>query len=204
MSAVYLNGVAQSRGWSVERGLSAGDHVRDGARLGRRDHGRFWRPLALPLRRRRPGLRGIHVDAVRVPDLAAHDGSAVTTPPSFPTLAGLGWSVHKKPVFSTIVASHVSGREVRDALLSESDLAIRADVRCHGFDGQHLSRRSAPTRCRPSWASFFSARGNMAPFFTTTRPIPPSINGTFATGDGSTTTFTFSATWARFSSRSAG
>src|SRR5580658_9817490 len=40
----------------------------------------------------------------------------MTTPPSFPTLAGLGWSVHKKPVLSTIVASHVSGREVRDAL----------------------------------------------------------------------------------------
>ena len=40
----------------------------------------------------------------------------MATPPSFPTLAGLGWSVHKKPVFSTVVASHVSGREVRDAL----------------------------------------------------------------------------------------
>jgi hypothetical protein len=40
----------------------------------------------------------------------------VTTPPSFPTLAGLGFSVHKKPMFSTIVAQHVSGREVRDAL----------------------------------------------------------------------------------------
>ena len=40
----------------------------------------------------------------------------MTTPPSFPSLAGQGWSVHKKPIFSTIVASHVSGREVRDAL----------------------------------------------------------------------------------------
>src|SRR6185312_5782930 len=40
----------------------------------------------------------------------------MTIPPVFPTLAGLGWSVHKKPVFSTLVASHASGREVRDAL----------------------------------------------------------------------------------------
>jgi hypothetical protein len=40
----------------------------------------------------------------------------MTTPPSFPALAGLGWSSHKKPTFATIVASHVSGREVRDAL----------------------------------------------------------------------------------------
>jgi hypothetical protein len=40
----------------------------------------------------------------------------MTTPPTFPSLPGQGWSVHKKPKFSTIVASHVSGREVRDAL----------------------------------------------------------------------------------------
>jgi hypothetical protein len=40
----------------------------------------------------------------------------MTTPPSFPTLPGQGWSVHKKPTFSTIVASHASGREVRDSL----------------------------------------------------------------------------------------
>ena len=48
-------------------------------------------------------------------------GSAVpsepaTTPPSFPVLAGQGWSVHKKPTLSTIVASHASGREVRSPL----------------------------------------------------------------------------------------
>ena len=40
----------------------------------------------------------------------------MTTPPLFPALPGQGWSVRKKPTFATIVASHVSGREVRDAL----------------------------------------------------------------------------------------
>lgn len=39
----------------------------------------------------------------------------VTTPPFLPTLNGLTWSRHKKPKFSTIVASHTSGREVRYA-----------------------------------------------------------------------------------------
>ena len=53
----------------------------------------------------------------------------MATPPSFPTLAGLGWSVHKKPVFSTLVASHVSGREVRDAALPKSDLAFELTYR---------------------------------------------------------------------------
>ncbi len=37
-------------------------------------------------------------------------------PPTFPVLAGQGWSVHKRPTFSTRVAGHVSGREVRGAL----------------------------------------------------------------------------------------
>ena len=40
----------------------------------------------------------------------------MSSPPVFPALAGQGWSVHKKPTFSTVVARHVSGREVRDAL----------------------------------------------------------------------------------------
>jgi len=43
----------------------------------------------------------------------------MTSPPSFPSLPGRGWSVHKKPLFSTLVASHVSGREVRNALFAE-------------------------------------------------------------------------------------
>ncbi len=37
----------------------------------------------------------------------------MSSPPSFPVLPGQGWSVHKRPTFSTQVASHVSGREVR-------------------------------------------------------------------------------------------
>ena len=40
----------------------------------------------------------------------------MSAPPFVPTLAGQGWSVHKTPLFSTIVVSHVSGREVRDPL----------------------------------------------------------------------------------------
>jgi hypothetical protein len=44
----------------------------------------------------------------------------VTTPPNFPVLPGQGWSVHKKPSFSTRVASHVSGREVRAPFYSNT------------------------------------------------------------------------------------
>jgi len=42
----------------------------------------------------------------------------MTIPPSLPGVPGLGWSRHKKPGFSTRVVSHVSGREVRVALMA--------------------------------------------------------------------------------------
>src|SRR5580704_16024687 len=42
----------------------------------------------------------------------------MTTPPALPGLPGLSWSRNKKPGFSTRVAPHVSGREVRVALMS--------------------------------------------------------------------------------------
>lgn len=41
-------------------------------------------------------------------------------PPSFPTLRGLGYSRVKSPVFSTRIAEHVSGRNVRQALYAQT------------------------------------------------------------------------------------
>ena len=42
------------------------------------------------------------------------------TLPLFPTLPGQGWSVVKTPTFSTRVASHSSGREVRSNLYAHA------------------------------------------------------------------------------------
>src|SRR5580658_5303897 len=42
----------------------------------------------------------------------------MTAPPTLPMLAGLSWSRHKRPGFSTRVAAHASGREVRVALMA--------------------------------------------------------------------------------------
>src|SRR5208337_2444752 len=109
------SGPAGERLDAVER-LSGVDRLRHGARSGRDDRGRLYRAVALPLRRRRTRFRGVHDDAVQARHGAPDGGQAVSAPPPFPTLAGQGWSVHKTPLFSTIVASHVSGREVRDAL----------------------------------------------------------------------------------------
>jgi hypothetical protein len=125
------------------------------------------------------------------PDAAVVDGETVTTPPSFPTLAGLGWSVHKKPVFSTVVASHVSGREVREALYQNPIWQFELT-----FDGLDSSAGTYPGLGAESlqilMGFFLACQGQYNTFLYTDPTDSAATNTTFATGDGATTIFTFS------------
>jgi hypothetical protein len=121
----------------------------------------------------------------------------VTTPPNFPSLAGQGWSVHKKPVFSTLVTGHVSGREVRDALwqypLWEFELS---------FDGLASDSASYPGLGARSLQSlmglFLQAQGQFGTFLYTD-PSDDSISSqALGTGDGTTNSFTFARTLGGF------
>ena len=113
----------------------------------------------------------------------------MTTPPSFPTLAGQGWSVHKKPTFNTIVATATSGREVRDSLwqypLWEFELV---------FDGLDSTASSYPGLGGQSLQSlmglFLQSGGQFGTFLYTDPTDNAVVNQGIATGDGSTTTFT--------------
>lgn len=114
----------------------------------------------------------------------------MTTPPSFPTLAGLGWSSHKKPTFSTIVASHVSGREVRDTLYQNPIWQFELT-----FDGLVSDSASFPSLGAQSLQSlmglFLQCRGQFGTFLYTDPTDDGVVGQTFATGDGATTAFTF-------------
>ena len=134
-------------GWSVSSGYAPA--ITFATRAGRRRRGlrRLRRPVALPLRRRRARLRGVHGAALRVEDPQTADGEAMTYPfvspclrysaPGeragmtlvFPTLSGQGWSFIKKPSFSTLVAPHVSRPRGARRALSEPDLAVRVCLR---------------------------------------------------------------------------
>ena len=111
------------------------------------------------------------------------------TPPSFPTLAGQGWSVHKKPTFNTIVAAATSGREVRDSLwqypLWEFELV---------FDGLDSSSSSYPGLGAQSLQSlmglFLQSGGQFGTFLYTDPTDNSVVDQGIATGDGSTATFT--------------
>jgi hypothetical protein len=115
----------------------------------------------------------------------------VTTPPSFPTLAGLGWSVHKKPVFSTIVASHVSGREVRDALYQNPIWQFELTI--DGMDSSTGFYPNLGAQSQQALLGFFlSCQGQYSTFLYTDPTDNSVTGGAIATGDGTTTTFTFS------------
>jgi len=119
------------------------------------------------------------------------------TPPSFPNLAGQGWSIHKKPVFSTLVASHVSGREARDALwrypLWEFELCfdgLASDASYPGLGAQSL---------QSLMGLFLQAQGRFGTFLYTD-PTDCGVSGQpVATGDGATVSFPLIRTLGGFS-----
>jgi uncharacterized protein (TIGR02217 family) len=115
----------------------------------------------------------------------------MTAPPSFPTLTGLGWSVRKRPVFSTIVASHVSGREVRDALYQNP--IWQFELTFDGLDSTSSSYPGLGANSLQSLMGFFlQCQGQFSTFLYADPTDSAVTEVTFATGDGSTTSFSFS------------
>ncbi len=114
----------------------------------------------------------------------------MTTPPSLPSLAGLSWSRHKKPGFSTRVASHVSGREVRVAPMSYP---------LYEFDTVYngLASSATPSFIGLGAASlqslmgfFLQLQGQFGTFLYNDPDDNTVAAQAFATGDGATTSFT--------------
>ena len=114
----------------------------------------------------------------------------MTAPPSLPTLAGLGWSVHKSPKFSTIVASHGSGREVRDALYQNP--IWQFELTFGGLDSSNGTYAGLGANSLQSLMGFFlQMQGQYGVFLYTDPTDSAVVNGGIAIGDGATTTFTF-------------
>jgi Conserved hypothetical protein 2217 (DUF2460) len=113
----------------------------------------------------------------------------MTTPPSFPVLAGQAWPVHKKPTFSTRVALHVSGREVRAPFYAQTLYEFELT-----FDGL-ASNAAYPGLGTNSLQSlmglYLQVQGQFGTFLYTD-PTDNAVTGqAIATGDGSTKAFTF-------------
>src|SRR5208283_4275738 len=120
----------------------------------------------------------------------------MTIPPTFAPPAGLGFSVHKKPLFSTIVAQHVSGREVRDALYAAP--IWQFEVPINGLSSNSSYPGLGNTSLQTLMGFFLSLQGQFGTFLYTDPTdfsvtggslINPATGGT--TGDGATTVFQF-------------
>jgi len=114
------------------------------------------------------------------------------TPPSFPVLPGQAWSVHKRPSYSTRVASHVSGREARTPFYSyplyEFELTFDALISNAAFP--NLGSNSLQSLM----GLYLQCQGQYGTFLYTD-PSDNSVSGQIiATGDGATTAFTFMRT----------
>ena len=115
----------------------------------------------------------------------------MTIPPSFPTLSGLGWSAYKKPIFSTIIAGHVSGREVRDALYQNPIWQFELT-----FDGLDSTAGAYPGLGPNSFQAlmgfFLECQGQYGTFLYVDPTDSFATDVTFSSGDGTTESFTFS------------
>ncbi|MGH6845321.1 MAG: baseplate megatron protein TIM-barrel domain-containing protein, partial [Methylocella sp.] len=113
--------------------------------------------------------------------------SGVQMPFNFPALPGLSWRVHKKPSFSTRVASHVSGRDVRlpfyAVTLYEFELTIE------GLDSNGAYPGLGVNSLQSLMGLYIQCQGQFGTFLYTD-PTDNAVTGqAIATGDGSTTVF---------------
>ena len=122
----------------------------------------------------------------------------MTTPSALPSLPGLAWSRHKKPGFSTRVASHVSGREVRVALMSYP---------LYEFEAVYNGLTSSATATFASLGSsslqslmgFFLQLLGQVGIFLYTDPDDNSVTGQgIGAGDGTTLSFVMGRTLGGF------
>jgi hypothetical protein len=114
----------------------------------------------------------------------------MTTPPSLPSLAGLGWSRHKKPGFSTRVASHVSGREVRVALMSYPLYEFEAVYGGLASAGTAAFEGLGASSLQSLMGFFLQLQGQFGTFLYADPDDHVVAGQAFATGDGATTSFT--------------
>lgn len=116
----------------------------------------------------------------------------MTMPPSFPLLPGQGWSVHKRPTFSTRVTSHVSGREVRAPLyyqgLYEFELTIE------GLDSSGVFTGLGANTLQSLMGLYISCQGQYGTFLYTDPTDNSVVGQAIGTGNGTQTIFTFRRT----------
>ena len=112
----------------------------------------------------------------------------MASPLVFPALSGLGWSVHKKPIFSTQIATHASGREVRNPLYLNP--LWEWEVLYDGLDSGSGYAGLGANSMQQLLGFFMLAQGQFGTFLYIDPTDKTATAQTLGYGDGSTTAFT--------------
>ncbi len=122
----------------------------------------------------------------------------MATPPALPSVPGLTWSRHKSPKFNTRVAGHVSGREVRVALMNYPLYEFEAVY--NGLASQGSLTAGLGSATLESLMGFFLQLQGQFGTFLYTDPDDNTVAGQgIGVGDGSTTDFLMVRTLGGFS-----
>jgi uncharacterized protein (TIGR02217 family) len=109
------------------------------------------------------------------------------TPPLFPSLSGQGWSVVKTPTFSTRVAGHSSGREVRSSLYAHTLYAF--ELTFDGLDSAGAYPALQAQSLQSLMGFWLSCGGQFGTFLYVDPTDCAAVNQAIAVGDGATTSF---------------
>ena len=106
---------------------------------------------------------------------------------TFPALRGQTYSTHKKPTFATLVAEHVSGREVRDPQYVNP--IWNFEITFSGLDSGAVDRGLGAASLQTLMGFYLQMQGQYGSFlFYDPTDFQVSAQA-FGTGDGVTTTF---------------
>jgi len=114
----------------------------------------------------------------------------MTTPPTFPSLAGLGWPVKKTPTFSNIVVPHASGREVRAALYRNPIWDFELTIEGLSGDATSYPGLGAST-LQALMDLFLTCQGGFSTFLYVDPSDCAASAQVLANGDGATKSFAF-------------
>jgi hypothetical protein len=117
-------------------------------------------------------------------------GLRLLAPVGFPMLPGIGWPVHRRPNWRTVIVPHVSGAEVRTPLwpypLWEFELTIDG-VTASATQFKQLGANSFQTLL----GFYLNMAGQLGTFLFYDSDFNYQAGAQVGTGDGSTTTFPF-------------
>jgi hypothetical protein len=117
-------------------------------------------------------------------------GARIVTPGLQPSLPGLGWPVHRRPTFDTIIAPHSSGSEVRAALWANA--LWEFELTYDALSGDSVNYPGAGSLSYQTLLGFYLARGGQSGTFLFLDPdFNTATNQAIAVGDGATLAFPF-------------